>query len=117
MERRSTRSSSFLANNKIRQLLQDDSEEEVGGEESDVEEMLITTSDHSSSELDVSDEEDPLAESESCSNFFIGKDKNTKWSKTSSTCNFERIGGDYFEPGSTTSSIANELEAFQIMFT
>lgn len=120
MERRSLRNSSFLANDKIRQLLQDDSEEEVGGDESDDEEMVISTSDHdSSSELEISDEEDPLADSnaESNSDVFIGKDNNTKWSKTSNICDFERTGGDEFQPGPTTSSIKTELEAFQMIFT
>lgn len=120
MARRSLRNSSFLANDKIRQLLQDDSEEEVGGEESDDEELVITTSDHdSSSELEGSDEEDPLAEiyTENHSDFFIGKDKNTKWSKISNICDFERTGGDDFEPGPTTSTTINELESFQIIFT
>ncbi|KAJ6647786.1 hypothetical protein Bhyg_03009 [Pseudolycoriella hygida] len=112
--------SNFLAKENIKRFLQGDSEEEVGGEESNDEEMVIMTSDHDSSELEISDEEeDPLAESDvqNHSDIFVGKDKKAKWHKSSNICNFSRKGDEEFEPGPTITLIESELEAFQMCFT
>jgi len=100
------------------------SEEEVGGDEDDNEVRVVNNSDHDSnscleySSFEDSDSDDDNIELE----YFIGKDKATKWSKTPLTSKFAKTKKKNIiniTPGSkfTTEEIQNEVGAFHIIFS
>lgn len=99
------------------------SEEEVGGNEDDDEVKLVNNSDHDSNScLEYSSFEDSSDDDNIEHDYFIGKDKTTKWSKIPLTSKFAKIkkrniinissGSKY-----TAEEIQDEVVVFQKIFS
>ena len=126
-----TRRIRYLDDDAIRAMLEqdDESDEEIGGEENNDEKNVVNESDHSmDSEIDgdqmqnsdwsnhseSSDEDDE--------NYYLCKDKVTKWYKNPCVCKFAKTPSRNLlkfvsGPRNNTSHIEDELQAFLLLIT
>ena len=120
-----------LDDDAIRAMLEqeDESDKEIGGEESDDEERAVNESDHSSdSEIDGDQLEDSDRSNHSESsdedneNYYLCKDKVTKWYKNPCVSKFAKTPSRnllkfYPSPRNNASHIEDELQAFLLLIT
>ena len=120
-----------LDDDAIRAMLEqeDESDEEIGGEESDDEERAVNESDHSSDpkiDCDQLEDSDRSNHSESLDedneNYYLCKDKITKWYKNPCVSKFAKTSLQnllkfYLGPRNNASHIEDELQAFLLLIT
>lgn len=94
------------------------SEEEVGGDEDEGEVRIVINSDHDSNScLEYSSFEDSRDDDNIQFEYFIGKDKTTKWSKTPLTNKFTKNKyHKYITRLKIAKETQDEVRAFQIIF-